>query len=119
MRLFKRKPLTFDIQVQDVVLHITARTDLDEESRAAALSFWEQLEAYALRNPDIRTSKRPIRVPADAPDIVREKIAHAPRGACLHGHLMSDPDHPVIIVCSQQEGRKGANLFGSRAPLPL
>src|SRR3970040_2708298 len=52
VRLLKRKPRTFDIQVQDVVLHITARTDLDEESRAAALSFWEQLEAYALRNPD-------------------------------------------------------------------
>lgn len=77
MRLFKRKPLTFDIQVQDVVLHITARTDLDEESRAAALSFWEQLEAYALRNPDVRTSKRPIRVPADAPDIVREIVQAA------------------------------------------
>lgn len=77
MRLFKRKPLTFDIQVQDVVLHITARTDLDEESRAAALSFWEQLEAYALRNPIIRTSKRPIRVPADAPDIVREIVQAA------------------------------------------
>ncbi|HEX9718064.1 MAG TPA: hypothetical protein VGA93_09015 [Actinomycetota bacterium] len=77
MRLFKRKPITFDIQVQDVVLNITARTDLDEESRAAALSFWEQLEAYALRNPDIRTSKRPIRVPADAPDIVREIVQAA------------------------------------------
>ncbi|MGH2658500.1 MAG: hypothetical protein ACRDHS_02250 [Actinomycetota bacterium] len=77
MRLFKRKPITFDIQVQDVVLNITARTDLDEESRAAALSFWEQLQAYALRNPNIRTSKRPIRVPADAPDIVREIVQAA------------------------------------------
>ena len=72
MRLFKRKPRTFDIQVQDVVIHITARTDLDEESRAAALSFWEQLEAYTLRNPEIRTSKRPIDVPPDAPPIVQE-----------------------------------------------
>ncbi len=72
MKLWKKKARTFDIQVQDVVLHITAGTDLDEESRAAALSFWEQLEAYALRNPDIRTSKRPIDVPEDAPPIVKE-----------------------------------------------
>jgi uncharacterized protein len=72
VRLFKRKPRTFDIQVQDVVINITARTDLDEESRAAALSFWEQLEAYTLRNPEVRTSKRPIDVPPDAPAIVQE-----------------------------------------------
>jgi len=77
LRLLRRKPRTFDIQVQDVVLNITARTDLDEESRAAALSFWEQLQAYALRNPSVRTSKRPIRVPADAPDIVREIVQAA------------------------------------------
>jgi len=72
VRLFRREPRTFDIQVQDVVIHITAGTDLDDESRAAALSFWEQLEAYTLRNPDIRTSKRPIDVPPDAPAIVQE-----------------------------------------------
>jgi uncharacterized protein len=72
VRLWKRRARTFDIQVQDVVLHITASTDLDEESRAAALSFWEQLQAYALRNPEIRTSKRPLALPDDAPAIVRE-----------------------------------------------
>jgi ApbE superfamily uncharacterized protein (UPF0280 family) len=72
VRLWKRRAHTFDIQVQDVVLHITASTDLDEESRAAALSFWEQLQAYGLRNPDIRTSKRPLAIPEDAPAIVRE-----------------------------------------------
>jgi ApbE superfamily uncharacterized protein (UPF0280 family) len=74
VKLWKKRARTFDIQVQDVVLHITARTDLDEESRAAAMSFWEQLEAYALRNPDIRTSKRPLEVSADAPAIVQEMV---------------------------------------------
>ncbi len=75
MKILKRKPRSFEIQVQDMVLHITAGTDLSEESRAAALSFWEQLHAYTLRNPAIRTSKRPIEVPEDAPEIVREMIA--------------------------------------------
>lgn len=62
-----------------MVLHVTARTELNEESRAAALSFWEQLHAYTLRNPAIRTSKRPIDMPEDAPEIVREMIAASSR----------------------------------------
>ncbi len=79
MKLLKRKPRTFDIQVQDLVLHITAAAELNEESRAAALSFWEQLHAYALRNPEVRSSKRPIETPDDAPGIVREIVAASSR----------------------------------------
>ena len=79
MKLLKRKPRTFDIQVQDLVLHITASAELNEESRAAALSFWEQLHAYTLRNPAIRSSKRPIEMPEDAPEIVREIVAASSR----------------------------------------
>ena len=60
MKLLKRRAKSFDIQVQDMVLHITAPDDFAEESRAAALSFWEQLQSYALRNPQFRTSKRPL-----------------------------------------------------------
>ncbi len=79
MKLLRRKPRSFEIQVQDMVLHITAGTDLHEESRAAALSFWEQLHAYTLRSPEIRTSKRAIEVDEDAPQIVREMVAAASR----------------------------------------
>ena len=79
MKLLKRKPRSFDIQVQDLTLHIQAGGDLHEESRAAALSFWEQLHAYTIGHPEIRTSKRPIEVPADAPDIVREIIGASRR----------------------------------------
>lgn len=77
MRLLKRKPRTFEIQVQDMTLHIQAGKDINEESRAAALSFWEQLHAYTLRNPQVGNSKRPIAVPEDAPQIVREIVAAA------------------------------------------
>jgi ApbE superfamily uncharacterized protein (UPF0280 family) len=79
VKLLKRKPRSFDVQVQDLTLHIQASTDFNEESRAAALSFWEQLHAYTLRNPQVRTSKRPIEVPEDAPQIVREMVALARR----------------------------------------
>ncbi len=40
MRLLRRKPKSFDIQVQEMTLHITASPDFAEESRAAALGFW-------------------------------------------------------------------------------
>ena len=79
MRLLKRKSRTFEIQVQEMTLHIQAATDVDEESRAAALSFWEVLHSYSIRNPDFRASKRPVTVPADAPEIVREMAATAGR----------------------------------------
>ena len=35
MRLLKRKPRTFEIQVQDMTLHIQAATDVDEATVAA------------------------------------------------------------------------------------
>ena len=79
MRLLKRKPRTFEIQVQDMTLHIQAATDVDEESRAAALSFWEVLHAYSIRDPAFRESKRPVKVSEEAPEIVREMAATAGR----------------------------------------
>jgi ApbE superfamily uncharacterized protein (UPF0280 family) len=76
LRLLRRKTTSFDIQVQDLTLHITAPDDYAEESRAQALSFWEQLQSYGLRNPEFRQSKRPLRrVGEDAPPIVREMVA--------------------------------------------
>ena len=76
MKLLRRKTKSFDIQVEDLTLHITASDDFAEESRAQALSFWEQIQSYALRNPEFRQSKRPFRrVPEDAPAIVREMVA--------------------------------------------
>ncbi len=81
MKLLRRRVKSFDIQVQDLTLHITAPEDYAEESRAAALSFWEQLQSYALRYPAFRQSKRPLTtITADAPDIVRE-MADAARRA--------------------------------------
>jgi len=77
LKLLKRRPKSFDIQVQDMVLHITASPEYAEESRAAALSFWEQLQSYALRDPAFRDSKRAIEVPDDAPEIVREMVTSA------------------------------------------
>jgi ApbE superfamily uncharacterized protein (UPF0280 family) len=77
VRLLRKKPRSFDIQVQDMLLHISAGGDVNEESRAAALSFWEQLQSYALRAPEVRTSKRPIEVRDDAPAVVRELVGAA------------------------------------------
>jgi ApbE superfamily uncharacterized protein (UPF0280 family) len=78
VKLLRRKPTSFEIHVQDMVLRITANEDFAEESRAAALSFWEQLQSYALQHPEFRTSKRPLAPPAaEAPAIVQEMVASA------------------------------------------
>lgn len=98
------------------MLHISAGTDFNEESRAAALSFWEQLHAYALRNPEVRTSKRPIEVPDDAPSIVREMVKAARaagvgpmfsfQGAVTDhvGRFLAQEVHEVTVAC-------GGDLF--------
>jgi ApbE superfamily uncharacterized protein (UPF0280 family) len=75
--LLKRKPQSFTLQIQDFVLRVNAPEELYEESRAAALSMWEQLQSYSIRNPEFRTSKRPVAVPEDAPAVVREMAAAA------------------------------------------
>ena len=77
MTLLRRKAKTFDIQVQDFTLRITAGPDLIEESRAAALTFWEQLQSYSLQHPEFRSSKRPLAIPEQAPELVREMVASA------------------------------------------
>jgi ApbE superfamily uncharacterized protein (UPF0280 family) len=75
--LLRRKPKTFDIQVQDFTIRITAAPDLVDESRAAALTFWEQLQSYSLQHPEFRSSKRPLAVPEHGPALVREMVAAA------------------------------------------
>lgn len=112
MKLLRRRAKSFEIQVQDLVLHISAPEDYAEESRAAALSFWEQLQSYALRYPAFRDSKRPLRsITADAPDIVKEMVSAATsagvgpmftfRGAVVDqvGRFLAEQLHEVTVAC--------------------
>src|SRR6059058_3918649 len=112
VRLLRRRPKVFDIQVQDLVLRITAPDDLAEESRAAALSFWEQLQSYGLRHPDFNSSKRPLQqVAADAPEIVKEVVSASSsagvgpmftfRGAVVDsvGRFLGQQTHDVTVAC--------------------
>jgi ApbE superfamily uncharacterized protein (UPF0280 family) len=112
VRLFRRKPKSFDIQVQDLTLHITAPEDFAEESRAAALGFWEQLQSYVLRDPDFQVSKRPLQeIADDAPEIVREMTDAASaagvgpmftfRGAVVDqvGRFLGDQLADVTVSC--------------------
>ena len=72
MPLFKKKPQSFTLQIQDITLRVTAPEEYYEECRAAALSVWEQLSAYSVRDPRFRTSKRPVDVPEQAAPLIRE-----------------------------------------------
>ncbi len=112
MKLLRRRTRAFDIQVQDLTLHITAPEDFAEESRAAALSFWEQLQSYGARDPDFRTSKRALtRIASDAPEIVKEVVSAATaagvgpmfcfRGAVVDavGRFLAEQMHEVTVAC--------------------
>ncbi len=112
MKRLRRRPKSFDIQVQDLTLHITASDDYAEESRAAALGFWEQLQSYGLRFPEFRQSKRPLTmVAADAPEIVKEMLGSAAdagvgpmftfRGAVVDqvGRFLSESMSEVTVAC--------------------
>jgi uncharacterized protein len=77
--LLKKKAQSFNVQVQDMLLRVTAPEEYFEECRAAALSMWEQVSSYSIRNPSFRTSKRPIEVPEDAPALVRGMVEAAGR----------------------------------------
>ena len=126
VRLLKRRPKSFDIQVQDMTLHITASDDLAEESRAAALSFWEQLESYALRYPEFSRSKRPLDgLAAGAPRLVREMLSAASaaavgpmftfRGAVVDhvGRFLAES--AAIVTTAHAPGRRRA-AAGSSQP---
>jgi ApbE superfamily uncharacterized protein (UPF0280 family) len=112
VKLLRRRAKVFDIQVQDLTLHITASEDFAEESRASALSFWEQLQSYGARDPEFRTSKRALnRVASDAPPIVKEVVSAATaagvgpmfcfRGAVVDavGRFLGEQMGEVTVAC--------------------
>ena len=112
MKLLRRRAKSFDIQVQELTLHIMAPEDYAEESRAAGLGFWEQLQSYALRYPAFRQSKRPLdEIGTDAPDIVREMVVAATsagvgpmftfRGAVVDqvGRFLSEQLSELTVSC--------------------
>jgi ApbE superfamily uncharacterized protein (UPF0280 family) len=67
----------FDVEIHDMMLRVAAPEDLYEEARAAGMHFWEQMESYGVRHREFRTSKRPVAVGDDAPEIVREMAESA------------------------------------------
>jgi uncharacterized protein len=76
----RRKSRFFEVLVQDMVLRVAGPEELYEQARASGMQFWEQLQSYSIRNPDFRTSKRPLHLPDDAPAALRrmaDVAAHA------------------------------------------
>jgi uncharacterized protein len=111
MPLLKRRTRYFDVPVQDMLLRINGPEELYEEARAAGMQFWEQIQAYAIRHPGFQSSKRPLSVPEDAPEIVRQMAAQtglagvgpmfAFRGALTEfvGRKLSPALREVIVTC--------------------
>jgi ApbE superfamily uncharacterized protein (UPF0280 family) len=75
----RRKSRFFEVLVQDMVLRVAGPEELYEQARASGMQFWEQLQSYSIRNPDFRTSKRPLHLPEDAPAALRRMADVAAR----------------------------------------
>jgi uncharacterized protein len=75
----RRKSNFFEVLIQDIVLRVSGPEELYEQARASGMQFWEQLQAYSIRNPAFRTSKRPLRLPEDAPASLRRMADVAAR----------------------------------------
>ena len=75
----RKKGRFFEVPVQDMILRVAGPEELYGEARAAGMQFWEQLQAYTIRNPEFRTSKRPLALPEDHPATVRRMAAIAGR----------------------------------------
>jgi uncharacterized protein len=111
MPLLKRRTRHFDVPVQDMLLRISGPEELYEEARAAGMQFWEQIQSYAIRHPGFQSSKRPLSVPEDAPEIVRQMAAQtglagvgpmfAFRGALTEfvGSRLAPSQGEIIVTC--------------------
>jgi uncharacterized protein len=81
MAFLRKKSSTFEVQVQETVMRVTAPPDLAEECRALALQFWDQLQSYGARDHRFRASRSAVEVPEDAPALIR----HVAETAALAG----------------------------------
>jgi ApbE superfamily uncharacterized protein (UPF0280 family) len=107
----KRSSRFIDVPVQDVTLRIAGPEDLYEQARAVGMSFWEQIQSYAVRNKAFATSKGPLELPEDSPILVREMAVLAAsagvgpmftfQGALTDfvGRTLGGGQHELTVVC--------------------
>ncbi len=63
---------TLDVAFDDLTLRVTAKDADYEEVRAAGMDFVERVQSYGARHAGFESSKRPIAMPDDAPEVVRQ-----------------------------------------------
>ena len=83
---------------QDLTLHITAPDDFAEESRAAALSFWETAPVLRAPEPGVPTEQAADRRPA------RRRAPHRPRDG-RGGHVGGRRSDVHVPRCRRGSGR--------------
>lgn len=67
-----RAPLiSFDLPVGDLTLRIQSSDDIQDEARASAIKYSEQIDSYVARNPSFKTSFVSLPVGQDAPHLVK------------------------------------------------
>jgi uncharacterized protein len=66
---------TVDVAFDDLRLRVTAKDADYEEIRAAGMDFVERVQSYGARHAAFATSKRPVTVPDEAPEVARRMAA--------------------------------------------
>jgi ApbE superfamily uncharacterized protein (UPF0280 family) len=66
--------VSFNVTVKETDLYIRATSNLQRKAHRLVLKYREQLEQYIEKNPDFRTSLKPLTVPVNAPRIVLDMI---------------------------------------------
>lgn len=72
MRLLRRQPRVFDVQVHDMNVRVRAAVAGGTAARTNALAYWDQLSTYAGYHPEILTSTEPVEPDRTASPMVRE-----------------------------------------------
>ncbi len=67
--------VTFSVVVKETELFIRAQTDLKQKSEELVRRYRRQIEDFIERCPRFAASLKPVSVPDDAPDIVKEMAA--------------------------------------------
>jgi ApbE superfamily uncharacterized protein (UPF0280 family) len=67
--------IAFRVTEKETDLYIRASSNLQRKAQRLVLKYRQQLEGYIQRNPVFQTSLEPVKVPANAPVIVKEMAA--------------------------------------------
>jgi ApbE superfamily uncharacterized protein (UPF0280 family) len=66
--------VSFNVKVQETDLYIRASSNLQRKAQRLIAKYRQQLEQYIEKNPEFRTSLKPLPIPTNAPQIIQDML---------------------------------------------